>query len=157
MDTRELRNCFGRFATGVTVVTCRTDTGNHGITVNSFTSVSLDPPLVLVSIDNRARARTYLEGQPFTVNILTADQKDLALHFAGRPQENLTVPWEEGNLGPRLGGVLAWIECSPWQAYAGGDHVLYLGKVEDFWYGSEDALLFYCGRFHSLPVLGGTR
>ncbi|MDI3327513.1 MAG: flavin reductase family protein [Alicyclobacillaceae bacterium] len=151
MDSRELRYCFGRFATGVTVVTYAAAGERYGITVNSFTSVSLDPPLLLVSIDRRAKACSKLEGTPFAVNILAADQQELALHFAGRPQEGLVVEWEEGEVAPRLGGVLAWIECRPWRAYDGGDHVLYLGEIEDFHYREGQPLIFYTGKFTSLP------
>ncbi|HEY8343101.1 MAG TPA: flavin reductase family protein [Calditerricola sp.] len=157
MDTRQLRNCFGRFATGVTVVTYPAEGERYGITVNAFTSVSLDPPLLLVSIDRRAKACGKLEGRPFTVNILAADQQDVALHFAGRPQEGLALQWEEGELAPRLGGVLAWIECAPWRAYDGGDHVLYLGEIRNFAYRDGEPLLFYSGKFARLPsVLEGS-
>lgn len=87
MDTRELRNCFGCFATGVTVITWMNDDGQRrGITVNSFTSVSLDPPLVLISIDKKTKAFEELKNKSFVINILSADQAAYALQFAGRPQ-----------------------------------------------------------------------
>lgn len=143
MDSRELRSCFGRFATGVTVVTYSAEGERYGITVNSFTSVSLDPPLLLVSIDRRAKACGKLEGKPFAVNILAADQRDLAMHFAGRTHDGLDVKWEEGEVASRLGGVLAWIECLPWKSYDGGDHVLYLGEIKNFHYRDGDPLIFY--------------
>lgn len=149
MDTRELRNCLGRFATGVTIITSRREDGEpHGITVNAFTSVSLDPPLVLVSLDRKTRACRYLEGAPFVVNILRADQDDLAWHFAGRPKEGLELEWVAGEDGrpPRLADSLAWIECSPWRSYDGGDHVLYLGRVEKFRYTEGKPLIFYGGQ-----------
>src|SRR3954465_7893460 len=83
---RELRQCLGHFTTGVTVITCAgADGAPHGATVNAFTAVSLEPPLVLVSLDRRSRLCALLEAAPFTVNVLEASQKDLALHFAGRP------------------------------------------------------------------------
>jgi len=126
-------------------VTCRDGERVHGITVNSFTSVSLEPPLVLVSIARSARACELLAGRPFAVNILRAHQRDLALHFAGKPQEGLGIPWEAGRLAPRLAGCLAYLECSPWQAYDGGDHVLYLGRVEEFSYGDGEPLVFFAG------------
>ena len=150
MNARELRNCFGRFATGVTVVTYAVEGERYGITVNAFTSVSLDPPLLLISIDRRAKTCSKLEGKPFTVNILTAEQKDVALHFAGRPQDGLVLQWEEGEVAPRLGGVLAWIECEPWRAYDGGDHVLFLGEIKNFHYRDGQPLVFYTGTFTRL-------
>ena len=150
MNTRELRNCLGRFATGVTVVTCRGEDGYHGLTVNAFTSVSLEPPLVLVSIDRRNRAERFLRGAPFTFNVLAADQEREALHFAGRSQDDLQIEWEEGRLAPRLARWLAYIECSPWREYDGGDHTLFLGKVEEFAYRDGAPLVFYAGEFRVL-------
>ncbi|GAA0673053.1 hypothetical protein GCM10009535_60620 [Streptomyces thermocarboxydovorans] len=88
MNQRLLRNAFGRFATGVTVVTCATsDGGRHGATVNAFTAVSLEPALCQVTLTRRSRACRYLEDAPFAVNILAADQADTALHFASRPAD----------------------------------------------------------------------
>ncbi len=151
LDPRELRNCLGRFATGVTVVTCHgREATAHGMTVNAFTSVSLDPPLVLVSIDRRTKGSELLDEAPFTVNVLHEGQRDVALHFAGRPQVNLELAWEEGKLAPRLVGCLAYIECEPWAAYDGGDHVLFLGRVHSFGFGETAPLVFFTGRFHAL-------
>lgn len=148
MDVRELRNCFGHFATGVTVVTWKTDDSQfHGITVNSFTSVSLEPALVLVSIDKRAKACQALKNRSFVVNILSSQQEAVAWQFAGRPQENLTIEWEETEIGPKIAGALATIECTPWNTYEGGDHVLYIGEIQDFAYEDRDALMFYKGKF----------
>ncbi|MGM7702882.1 flavin reductase family protein [Pseudalkalibacillus sp. Hm43] len=148
MDVRELRNCFGRFATGVTVVTwAGEDKVKQGITVNSFTSVSLDPPLVLVSIDKKAKACDRLKEQSFIVNILASGQEAIAWQFAGKEQQGLEIEWEESILGPKIKDCLATIECSPWEAYEGGDHILYVGKVQDFSYTDGDGLVFYQGRF----------
>ncbi|MBM7095320.1 flavin reductase [Bacillus sp. H-16] len=147
MDVRELRNCFGHFATGVTVVTWKKEDQFHGITVNSFTSVSLDPPLLLVSIDKRAKACSMLEDHPFTVNILAGDQESIAWQFAGRPQEGLTIDWEETDHGPKIKGALATFECRPWQGYEGGDHILYIGEVTDYTYDEGTPLMFYKGQF----------
>ena len=94
IDPRELRRCLGHFATGVTVITCGVQDGApHGATVNAFTAVSLEPPLVLVSLDRRSKLCSLLEAdRPFTVNVLEAAQKELALHFAGRPNQD--VVWD---------------------------------------------------------------
>ncbi|MCM3238605.1 flavin reductase family protein [Heyndrickxia oleronia] len=148
MDVRELRNCFGRFATGVTVVTWNGDDGErYGITVNSFTSVSLDPPLILVSIDRKAKACSALKGRPFIINILSKDQEELARQFAGRPQNGLDIEWEETEIGPKLKNTLATIECTSWKEYEAGDHILFLGKVCHSSYETGEGLIFYQGKF----------
>ncbi|MFF2297280.1 flavin reductase family protein [Arthrobacter sp. NPDC058127] len=143
------RGSLGRFATGVAIVTFDGATKRHGITVNSFTAVSMEPPLVLVSIARNAKAHDELAGRPFSVNILGAEQKQLALHFAGRPGPEPL--WVEGDTAPRLSNVLAYFECTPWAAYDGGDHTLYLGEVADFNYRSGDALAFANSSFTTIP------
>ena len=143
------RGSLGRFATGVAIVAFDGPSGRHGITVNSFTSVSLEPPLVLVSIARTARAHDELAGRPFSVNILGAEQKALALHFAGRP--GLEPQWVEGPTAPRLARPLAFFVCTPWAAYDGGDHTLYVGEVVDFNHRPGDALAFHGGRFTAIP------
>lgn len=148
-DIHHFRGSLGRFATGVAIVTFDGATKRHGITVNSFTSVSMDPPLVLVSIARDTKAHDELADRPFTVNILGAEQQALALHFAGRPgPEPLFV---EGETAPRLARVLAYFSCTPWAAYDGGDHTLYLGEVRDFDYRTGDALAFANSSFTTIP------
>ena len=143
------RGSLGRFATGVAIVTFDGATKRHGITVNSFTAVSMEPPLVLVSIARNAKAHDELAGRPFSVNILGTEQKQLALHFAGRPGPEPL--WVEGDTAPRLSNVLAYFECTPWAAYDGGDHTLYVGEVVDFNYRSGDALAFANSSFTTIP------
>lgn len=143
------RGSLGRFATGVAIVAFDGVTKRHGITVNSFTSVSMEPPLVLVSIARTAKAHDELAGRPFSVNILGAEQQQLALHFAGIPGPE--PRWVEGEPAPRLSNVLAYFECKPWAAYDGGDHTLYLGEVVDFNYRNGDALAFANGSFTTIP------
>ncbi len=144
-----LRGSFGRFATGVAVVTFDASTGRHGITVNSFTSVSLEPPLVLVSIARNTHSHDELAGKNFTVNVLGAEQEALAMNFAGKP--NQEPQWVEGDIAPRLAGTLSWFACTPWASYDGGDHTLYLGEVQDHDYRSGDSLGFVNGRFTVIP------
>jgi flavin reductase (DIM6/NTAB) family NADH-FMN oxidoreductase RutF len=143
---------MGRFATGVTVVTCDTEGGKHGFTANSFTSVSLDPPLVLVSVDRKTKAFEFLNNNHFTVNILQASQQDVAMHFAGRPLDEPPFQWEKGLHCHRLQESLAFIECEPWAAYDGGDHVLYVGKVNNFEYSDGDPLAYYGGKFSTIAM-----
>jgi len=93
IDARLFRSTMGRFATGVTVVTVSHDDGHpHAITVNAFLSVSLDPPLVLVSVNNRSRMNTHLHlGRRYGINVLSASQEEHSRHFGGRPVEGLEV------------------------------------------------------------------
>ncbi|MCP3740227.1 flavin reductase family protein [Rossellomorea sp. BNER] len=148
MDIRDLRNCLGKFATGVTVVTWNSENQQkQGITVNSFTSVSLDPPLVLVSIDKKAKANERMQGKPFVINILSSGQEAIAWQFAGKEQLGLQIDWEESNYGPKIQGSLATIECKPWEEYDGGDHVLYVGEVKNYHYEEGNALVFFQGKF----------
>lgn len=149
-----LRGGLGRFATGVAVVAFEApDTDGHqhrrGITVNSFTSVSMDPPLVLVSIQRAVASHELIRERPFAVNVLGAEQEHLALHFAGRPQSR-PVWAETSHPAPRLAGMLAWFACSPWAEYPGGDHTLYVGHVDAFGYRSGDALGFVNGHFTTI-------
>lgn len=147
VESSDLRSCLGRFATGVTVVTYAVDGEPRGATVNAFSSVSLDPPLVLVSIARTAKACPLLEGSPFCVNVLAADQVGIALNFAGKPLDT-PVHWDEGVVAPRLREPHAWLECTPWRSYDGGDHVLYLGEVQQLAIrSSSEPLLFYAGSF----------
>ncbi|MFI7869788.1 flavin reductase family protein [Streptomyces salinarius] len=149
-DPRQLRNALGNFATGVVVLTYESGGEYYGITVNSFTSVSLDPPLVLVSLQRTSRSLTYLLERPFAVNVLGDDQLDTALHFAGKPQSR-PVDWAEDGAAPRIGGSPAYFQCTPWAGYDGGDHVLVLGRVVS--HGQRDdtsPLLFYRGQWSAL-------
>lgn len=153
-----LRAALGRFATGVAVVTLNTENDRHGLTINSFTSVSLDPPLVLISIARSARAHDLLTGRPFCVNVLGAEQQAIAQTFAGGPRAGSdrdrsrtpTIVWIDGEHAPRLAGVLAHLECLPWRAYDGGDHTLYIGEVVDYDFRDGDALAYMTSGFRSI-------
>ena len=145
---RTLRSCLGRFATGVVVVTFDGPDGRRGITVNSFTSVSMDPPLVLVSVARRARSHDALRGRRFCVNVLGAEQEAVARQFAGTGEG--TAVWVEEASVPRLAGVLAHLECRPWRDYEGGDHTLFLGEVADFDYRDGAALGYHTSGFTAI-------
>jgi flavin reductase (DIM6/NTAB) family NADH-FMN oxidoreductase RutF len=151
-DPRRLRNCFGQFPTGVTVVTYEADGEPRGATVNSFTSVSIDPPLLLVSLARSARSCSALPDRPFTVNVLAEDQLDLALHFAGRTRAGFEVPWVDGAAVPRLRDVVAWFECRPWNHYDGGDHELFVGEVTQYDSRRAKPLMFFGGDFRSVGL-----
>lgn len=155
IDVRELRNAFGKFATGVTVVTCRTPDGEpHGATVNAFTAVSLDPPLAQVTLIRGNRASQYLEDQPFAINIMAEDQLDVCLNFAGKPMKS-APQWRSEDGVPVLCGTAATIECKPWRIYDGGDHVIVIGEVIAMEVNDVDPLLFVSGKFREVGNFSG--
>lgn len=144
------RTGLGRFATGVAVITFDAAANDRrGITINSFTSISMDPPLVLAAIGRQTRSHAALRDRPFAVNILGAEQQALAMQFAGKP--TLEPRFVEGEHAPRLEHVLSWFECTPWAAYAGGDHTMFLGEVRRYGSRRGDALGFLGGRFLTIP------
>ncbi|OLF14184.1 hypothetical protein BLA60_03280 [Actinophytocola xinjiangensis] len=149
VDPTRFRTLLGRFASGVTVITYPGPDGVRGLTVNAFASVSLRPPLVLVSVDRASRAGRALGAVPFTVNILAAGQRDLAVHFAGGRRLS-EVAWRGDGGGRRLAGCLAYVDCEPWSRHDGGDHVLVLGLVTGTAIGTGAPLLFYQGGFTAI-------
>lgn len=153
---RRFRSCVSRFPTGVAVVTFDDPDGiRHGLTISSFTSVSLEPMLVLVSVARRARAHRALRQRPFCVNILGAEQGSLARHFAGEGTGG-QVAFEAGQAAPRLAGCLAFLECRPWRSHPAGDHTIFIGEVVDFGLREGDPLAWAPGGYLPLadPVLG---
>lgn len=135
-DPRDLRNAFGTFMTGVTVVTATDAQGDPvGFTANSFSSVSLDPPLLLVCLANSSsNFETLTQASGFAINILSEGQKDVSNTFA-RPVEDrfATISWKTGpNGNPILSDVSAWFDCSMHKTVEAGDHVILIGRVEAF-------------------------
>jgi flavin reductase (DIM6/NTAB) family NADH-FMN oxidoreductase RutF len=150
MDTRTLRDIFGLFATGVTVITCTNAAGQpHGATVTAFTAVSLEPALCQVTLTRKSKACQYLSGAPFAVNILGAGQTDTAWHFAGRPRQPGPV-WAQGTTAPLLCGAAATLSCLPWAEYDGGDHIIFIGEIVECSTTEVDPLLFYRSKFHHI-------
>ena len=160
IDTLEFRRALGHFATGVTVVTYAPEDGGEfrGTTVNSFTSVSLDPPLVLVSLGRQTRCAAALRpGSTYAVNVLHHGQRDLAMHFAGRPQPRTRVEWEVRAGVPHLAGCGAHFRCVARDVHGAGDHVLVVGLVQGFQAHGHPPLLFYRGAFEYLPSPAAAR
>ncbi|HXT89086.1 MAG TPA: flavin reductase family protein [Trebonia sp.] len=158
IDMLEFRRALGHFATGVTVVTYQPEGIDEfrGTTVNSFTSVSLDPPLILVSLGRQTRSAAALRvGSQFAVNVLHHGQRELAMHFAGRPQPDTDVDWEVRAGVPHLAGCGAHFRCVAQDVHSAGDHVLVIGLVEEFQAAGHPPLLFYRGSFEHLrtPVV----
>ena len=144
------------WATGVTVVTTRNPHGLHGITVNSFTSLSLDPPLCLICIQHDARAHREIPASGgFAVNILAADQATISDRFAGRAK--LEDPFEGLDFdaapsgAPVFRGALGYLDCVLHAELPGGDHTIYVGRVvHAAARGDGEPLLFYGGRYRAL-------
>lgn len=154
LDPDAFRALLGRFATGVTVVTTTDDAGqDHGMTVSAFSSVSLQPPLVLICIEHTASAHDALvSARFFVVNILASTQELLARHFAEQGTVRFTgVGFTRGERGaPVLDGVLGHIECRRTTVYEGGDHSIILGETETAAVGEGEPLLYYRGGFAQL-------
>jgi flavin reductase (DIM6/NTAB) family NADH-FMN oxidoreductase RutF len=150
-DTRQFRNALGRFASGVTVVTTCHQGRTHGMTANAFVSVSLAPPLVLVSLDNRASMHRILpETSRYGISVLAEDQEVLSNHFAGRTVEGLHIRFVDRLGVPLLEGAVAWFVVQVVDAHPAGDHTLYIGLVEHFEAGDGRPLLFYTGKYQQL-------
>ena len=150
-DSRDLRNALGSFATGVTIITARgADGGLYGMTANSFTSVSLTPPLVLWSASLYAQSLTaFQEGAHFVVNVLAYDQIELSNEFA-RKHENKFA--EIDHMIPECGapvliGAAAHFECRNEYRHYGGDHIIFIGHVERYAYTNRPTLLFCRGKY----------
>jgi flavin reductase (DIM6/NTAB) family NADH-FMN oxidoreductase RutF len=154
-DAKLLRRAFGTFATGVAVATVGGHSP-HAMTANSLTSVSLDPPLLLVCVARSAIMHRRLSAAGcFGVSVLAARQEDIARHFADRwrtlgPGQFETVDCLPGRLTgvPLICGAVAAFECELWRSYDGGDHTIFIGKLLTLgWAADDDALLFFRGQF----------
>ena len=150
-DSRALRHALGRFPTGVTVITARTPAGKReGMTANSFAALSLDPPLVLWSINRNAQSlQGFIDAGHFAINVLAADQAGLSHRFATPQADKYAgVAYTDGLGGsPVLDGVLASFECCIENTVDGGDHLLFIGRVLRIGYGDGDPLIFNAGQY----------
>ena len=154
-DPRTLRDALGCFATGVTVVTCLTQAGTPtGLTVNSFTSVSLEPPLLLVCLAKAAASAAELIAAPcFAVNVLQTGQQPASIRFATRDEDRFgTTLWSCGECdAPILADSLGVFECERFAVYDGGDHHILVGRVVKASFdASLDPLLYFRGRYRRL-------
>ena len=147
-----LRRTLGMFATGVTVITTRQTDQVHGMTANAFMSVSLEPPLVLISVDRRTKMCALLhEGRTYGVSVLCETQSDLSDRFAGRMNPEAPEPrFEMVHDTPLVEGALAHFVANVSKSYWGGDHSLFLGRVEYARYSEGTPLLFHGGRYERL-------
>jgi flavin reductase (DIM6/NTAB) family NADH-FMN oxidoreductase RutF/DNA-binding MarR family transcriptional regulator len=151
-NIQELRKSYGQFPTGVTVITCKDELGNSvGVTASSFNTVSLDPPLVLWSVDKGAlSAAVFQTVEHFAVNILAEQQVSLSNKFAGRGTDKFQDVAYQLGLGdsPLIDGAIAQFECKTWNVYEGGDHLIIVGEIiqqsADF---SGSPLVFSQGKY----------
>lgn len=158
IDPKELRRACGAFATGVTVITARDAAGDHGMTANAFMSVSLDPPLIVVSVNRKARMLAKIEAAGrFGVSILAEHMEPVAWHFAGKPKPELTDLFQDFHGLPVLRGAVAYFALRLHQAVDGGDHMLFVGAVEGLSRTEGRPLIFHEGRFAALPRPGWTQ
>lgn len=148
--TKRLRHAFGCFASGVTVIGMRDGADRPtGLTVNSFSSLSLEPALLLYSVGKDQISRRWIEvGTPFTVNVLSGAQEDIAWRFAKPVKDKFDgVAWHEGVGGaPVIEAALASFECRVWAIHDGGDHDIVVGEIHAFETREGDGLSFFRGR-----------
>lgn len=153
-NTRRLRDAFGRFASGVTIVTTRSSFGPVGITANSFTSLSLDPPLLLwaPAVASR-RCAAFEEASHFAIHVLGAEQDALCSAFSSSGDAFDPEQTAENEHGvPLIEGCLARFECQTHAIYPGGDHKIIVGKIDKVHMSSGDALGFYGGAFRKISA-----
>lgn len=154
-DGRELRNALGRFATGVCVISTLNEKGDAiGMTANSFSSVSLDPPLVLWSLQNGSEVfNSYASPGSFTINILSSEQMDLS-NFYAKKGDHLMLPahYRQGiNGAPVIRGALVSFECDLHATHDGGDHLIIVGRVQNLVSKpTGEPLLFFSGAYREL-------
>ncbi|MBD3788550.1 MAG: flavin reductase family protein [Sphingomonadales bacterium] len=155
IDPRDLRDACGSFATGVTVISTRTADGDHGMTANAFMSVSLDPPLITVSLDHKCRLRGKIrDSGRYAVSVLSETMTGLALHFAGRPDPAHAAPsepFEPCDGLPVVRGAACIFLAEVAQEVEAGDHTLFIGRVTRIARDPQARpLLFAAGRFGAL-------
>jgi len=158
LNPSEFRKAMGAFATGVTIITVDLDGEVHGMTANAFTSVSLDPMLVLVCVDHSTRTHAHLHAKKrFGINVLCEDQRAISEYYA-RPERThehaeaeVGARFDRTNHGtPVLHGALAYLECRLQSAQEAGDHTIFIGEVEEVVLREGDPLLFFRGRYRKV-------
>lgn len=154
-SSRDLRSTLGSFATGITIVTARAPSGAAiGMTISSFNSVSLEPPLILWSLSTNSESLdAFRQASHYAINVLSSAQRDLSDRFASRRGERFADLELRPGLGdaPLLAGCCAWFECANEIQYPGGDHLIFVGRVERFAQGeSVSPLIFHNGRYRQL-------
>lgn len=146
IDPRSLRDACGSFATGVTVVSTRTDHGDHGMTANAFMSVSLDPPLITISLDHNAKLLDKVRASGrYAVSVLAQDMEHVAMHFAGRHDPALADIFVERDGLPVVQGASVVFLADVAQEVEAGDHTLFIGRVTRIERDPQAQPLLFCG------------
>jgi len=155
IDAALFKRSLAQWPSGVTVISTRHEGTVYGMTASSFTSLSLDPPLVLVAVDHRARLHHFLPlARRYGVSVLAQGQAPLSAHFAGRPQEGLPIPWVESEGLPLLEGAVAQLVCEIDAELPGGDHTIYVGRITHAAAWPErEPLLHQAGKYRSFAPL----
>ena len=153
---RKFRQCLGKFATGVTIVTCADDEGRpYGITANSFSSVSLEPRLILWNVAKVSNSlQAFLDAEYFAINLLARNQQDLSSHFAMSDHtlfDSVEINRSQENV-PLIPGALACFECRTHQIHECGDHHIVIGEVVRFETSDAEPLLFFGGKYAGLAT-----
>ncbi|MDD1505432.1 flavin reductase family protein [Lysinibacillus sp. CNPSo 3705] len=153
MDDRTFRDAMGKFATGVTVITTDIDGEPHGMTANAFMSVSLNPKLVLISIKENAKMLDKINRSgKFAVNILSEDQQEVSMLFAGQIKEKRELEFDRLSEISVVKDALANIVCSVYGKQVAGDHTLFLGEVEDIVLREGKPLTFFAGKYGQITA-----
>jgi flavin reductase len=158
LNPAEFRKAMGCFATGVTIITVALEGEVHGMTANAFSSVSLDPPLVLVCVDHRTKTHTHLHAKKrFGINVLCEDQRAISEYYARPDRSHEHAETEAGaqfdrtrHGTPMLRGSLAYLECRLHSAEEAGDHTIFIAEVEDVVVREGDPLLFFRGKYRKV-------
>ncbi|HWH76395.1 MAG TPA: flavin reductase family protein [Candidatus Binatus sp.] len=155
IEAQELRRVMGHFATGVTVITTVDGDGNpQGLTANAFMSLSLEPPMVVISVDKGATCYACFGVEKgFTVNFLSEDQEDISRRFATKGIDKFAeIKWHPGANGAAvIDGALGQVECKITQCHDGGDHTIVVGEIINVAASGERPLLFFKGKYQRLP------
>lgn len=154
IDSKLFRSVMGLFATGVTVVSYKSGDIATGMTANAFMSVSMDPPLVMVSVRSASRVNDYLAlGGRYGVNFLAEEQENISNHFGGRPVEGLEIDFIQQESTPLIPDSLAHIVARVVDVHPAGDHVLYIGHVEHVHIGPQKRpLVFFSGKYKQVSA-----
>lgn len=150
IDPKEQRRIMGKFATGVTVVTLRSGETLWGMTANAVTSLSLDPPLVIVAVDRKGQTHGYMKtAGGFAINILAAHQEELSRRFAAAgPKDFSDLTWTAAQTGaPILADTLGYVECRTVEILPGGDHDIFVGEILAGEARDGSPLLYFAGRY----------
>ena len=151
MDDRQFRNAMGKFATGVTVVLTDVAGDVHGMTANAFMSVSLNPKLVVISIAEKAQMLEKIkQSKSFSVNILSSDQQELSMIFAGQTKKQQEIVFDRLEGIPVLSGTVAQITCEVSAEHVEGDHTLFIGRIININLMESDPLIYFSGKYRFL-------